>query len=383
MKISKAKQVLEMLIPENGIQYKTPFLRGWPGIGKSYIVREIAKNRKIKIIDIRLSQHDSTDIKGIPRVNEETRTVFWNCMEDLPLEGNVRFDKDSKGILFLDELNRANPQTLQSIFELVQDRRVGGRNLLKNWFIVAAGNVGYEDNTDVTEFDTALKDRFVFIDIDKENFEDWIDWASKNNIDKNIFNFINKFPQYLYTGDETLDERKHLNETIITPRRWEDFSNIIKANSDKEYSLVVNTVGPSILGKTFINFTSFLNELTKIDAYSLLFKYDDNKVTISSLNRDGIYELNRNLVAFIHNHLDNKIRNEEDSELVFKNFHKYITEDVKHEDHVISIFKDIVGTKSAINDKGVAFANKYVSKFPDQKDKIGRIIVEAMTGIKL
>jgi MoxR-like ATPase len=46
-----------------------PMICGSPGIGKSDIIREIAKAFKLKIIDLRLSQCDPTDMLGFPTHN--------------------------------------------------------------------------------------------------------------------------------------------------------------------------------------------------------------------------------------------------------------------------------------------------------------------------
>jgi MoxR-like ATPase len=40
----------------------TPMLSGHPGIGKSSIYAQIAKRFKLKLIDVRLSQYDTTDL---------------------------------------------------------------------------------------------------------------------------------------------------------------------------------------------------------------------------------------------------------------------------------------------------------------------------------
>lgn len=42
-----------------------PMVLGSPGIGKSDIIRAIAKDFKLKVIDMRLSQLDPTDLNNI------------------------------------------------------------------------------------------------------------------------------------------------------------------------------------------------------------------------------------------------------------------------------------------------------------------------------
>ena len=50
------------------------FIHGSPGIGKSYIVNDIAKQKGLEIIDVRLSQLDAVDLRGIPSIsNDQTK----------------------------------------------------------------------------------------------------------------------------------------------------------------------------------------------------------------------------------------------------------------------------------------------------------------------
>lgn len=93
------------------------FLHGSPGIGKSYIVNDIAQREKLAIIDVRLSQLDAVDLRGIPTI-KENQTV-WMPPVFLPS------DAKSEGILFLDELNSAPLSVQAAIYQLVLDRKIG------------------------------------------------------------------------------------------------------------------------------------------------------------------------------------------------------------------------------------------------------------------
>ena len=44
-----------------------PFIHGSPALGKSSIIHQIANKHKLKMIDIRLSQCDPTDLLGMPK----------------------------------------------------------------------------------------------------------------------------------------------------------------------------------------------------------------------------------------------------------------------------------------------------------------------------
>ena len=51
------------------------FIHGSPGIGKSYITAETAKARGWELVDIRLSQLDPVDLRGIPSI--EGNVTKW------------------------------------------------------------------------------------------------------------------------------------------------------------------------------------------------------------------------------------------------------------------------------------------------------------------
>lgn len=91
------------------IQTDTPlFIHGSPGIGKSYIVSDIAQKNKLELVDVRLSQMDPVDLRGVPSIKDD-QTV-WMPPVFFPK------DPDSEGILFLDELNAAPPSVQAAIY---------------------------------------------------------------------------------------------------------------------------------------------------------------------------------------------------------------------------------------------------------------------------
>ena len=78
--------------------HNTPvMLWGPPGVGKSQIVAQVANQHSVPIIDIRLSQMEPSDLRGIPfRVDDR---VEWAVPSMLPDE--KRHGKS--GFLFLDD----------------------------------------------------------------------------------------------------------------------------------------------------------------------------------------------------------------------------------------------------------------------------------------
>ncbi|MBM4092226.1 MAG: AAA family ATPase [Planctomycetes bacterium] len=148
------------------------FLWGVHGIGKSSFVRQIATDLEIDFVDFRCAQIEASDLRGLPDKGADGRTYFLPPA-DLPTSG--------QGILFLDELNRANHEVLSAAFQLVLDQRVGQYQLPRGWNIVCAGNLENGDYT-VAELDPALRDRFchVLVSAGQLTFDEWADWMSQH-----------------------------------------------------------------------------------------------------------------------------------------------------------------------------------------------------------
>jgi len=237
------------------LQTDTPvFIHGSPGIGKSYIVNDIAQKNDLEIIDVRLSQLDAVDLRGIPTIaNNQT---IWMPPVFLPS------DENSKGILFLDELNSAPLSVQAAIYQLVLDRKIGEYSMPKGWKIVCAGNK-IDDKGIVFKLPSPLINRMVHIVLEAK-FDDFKTWAIKNEIHPFIIGFLGFRPDLLSSEVPSSSET---NPAFCTPRAWEMLSNILKNSND------INKISPIIYGTVGygagIEFTSFVKvykTLPDIDA---------------------------------------------------------------------------------------------------------------------
>jgi len=241
---------LEVLLKTN-----TPvFIHGSPGIGKSYIVNDIAKKHDLEIIDVRLSQLDAVDLRGIPTISNNQ--TIWMPPVFLPTEPN------SKGILFLDELNSAPLSVQAAIYQLVLDRKIGEYTMPKDWAIVCAGNK-IDDKGIVFKLPSPLINRMVHIVLEAK-FDDFKIWAIKNDIHPFIVGFLGFRPDLL---SSEVPGSSETNPAFCTPRAWAMLSQILKNNSD------INKISPIIYGTVGygagIEFTSFVKvykTLPDIDA---------------------------------------------------------------------------------------------------------------------
>ncbi|WP_111977208.1 AAA family ATPase [Algibacillus agarilyticus] len=182
---------------------------GKPGIGKSSVVANIAKQNNLAFVDIRLTQLMPSDLRGIP-VPDQGKT-HWFPPSFLPTKG--------KGILFLDEINMA-PPTMQGVAQqLILDRKIGDYNVPDGWFIWAAGNRA-EDKAAVFKMPAPLANRFLHFDV-AISLDDFKRYALLNNIDSKIIGFLNFRPALLHKPNDN-DPR------WPSPRSWEMASQLLK-----------------------------------------------------------------------------------------------------------------------------------------------------------
>ena len=230
------------------------FLWGPPGIGKSSIVAQIAKEQDIACIDLRLSLLDPTDLRGIPFFNPKENTALWAPASFLP-DGS-----QEKGILFLDELNTAAPMVQASAYQLILDRKIGEYTLPIGWSIVAAGN-RESDRGVVFRMAAPLANRFVHLEMEA-NVEDWRNWAISAEIDSSIVAFISHRPDALFAFN-TKDD----NRSFATPRTWAYVNEIISSTPDEDLimPMVSGAIGEE-LAASYLGFRSVASKIPDIDA---------------------------------------------------------------------------------------------------------------------
>jgi len=232
MDVKNTKKLIHKCMEHN----LTPFLWGKAGIGKSQIIKQIADELKVKCVDLRLGQMEVGDLTGIP--DRDGNTTVWLRPTWFPTD-------DSRGILFLDEINRARLDVLQAVFQLVLDRRLNTHVLPEGWKIVCAGNPAGGDYF-VSDLDPALLNRFVHIKLTPLHTE-FIEHAKGAAFHKSVIGFIHEYPDML--GNEMVDIPL---EIVPTPRGWEMYGKIISGldiNNDADQKLMFEA-GVGIVGST-------------------------------------------------------------------------------------------------------------------------------------
>jgi len=248
-------------------------LHGAPGIGKSHVVidvaKELAKELKLKyvegtygegmfgMIDVRASQLDPSDLRGIPY--PEGDKTKWLIPNWLPTSG--------QGVLFFDEINLAPPSVQAAFYQLINDRKLGDYVVPEGWSIVAAGNRGV-DKANIFPMSAPLKNRFGHVDVAIPSQEEWQKWATQNDVKSDILAFMGFKPSYLFKFDSN-----NKDNAFPTPRSWYRASVLTKHLTGKnptelqeEYELVASQVGEGVA----LEYQAFVKLKDKIDIKEVL-----------------------------------------------------------------------------------------------------------------
>lgn len=226
-------------------------ITGSPGVGKSAIVHEVAKEIGYDIIDYRLSQIDSVDLRGVPSV-KDGRTQ-WNPPNEFPRTG--------KGILFLDEINSASQSVQAAAYQLVLDRKLGTYELPKGWIPIAAGNRTV-DRAIVHSMPTPLRNRFIHFMLES-SIDDWANWAVGAGIAEQAIAFLRFRPNLLdQFADPKQMEKIKDSPTIYTPRSWAMAARFV--NSSQRLTMMGAAVGEGPAAE-FEGYLRVYDELQDLD----------------------------------------------------------------------------------------------------------------------
>lgn len=228
---------------------------GPPGVGKSQIVAEIAVKHQVPVIDIRLSQMEPTDLRGIPF--REGDSVVWSIPALLP---NAKRHGE-RGILFLDEITSAPPTVTAAAYQLILDRRLGEYHVPPSWAIFAAGN-RHGDRGVTYAMPAPLANRFTHYELHAD-LDDWIAWAYRNEIDERVIAFLRFRPELLFEmkSNTTLS-------AFPSPRTWEYADRALKKFGDAPELLLdgLQACVGAAAGIEFKAFMDHIRDLPNIDA---------------------------------------------------------------------------------------------------------------------
>jgi len=269
MKVPEAKIFIRALVEHN--VPLTPCLVGAMGIGKSQIVAQVAKELGIGLIDLRLAQMETGDLVGIPYLNG--KKTFWGQPGWWPEEG-------TKGILLMDEINRAPNDVRQAVFQLILADHHGNRKLHthvlpRGWAVVAAMN---PDNGEyqVETLDKAMVRRFIMLTV-QPDVESWLLWAKENVGEKGAPKVDPAITAFIAANKNLLNLTENFDvEVKPSSDAWTMLSALRAANVipyEAEFEIMAGLVGK----ESATAFRKWLDANYKrpVNGEEILNKYDD------------------------------------------------------------------------------------------------------------
>ena len=264
-------------------------LKGSHGIGKSTILTDYYTAKGMKVVTFFLGQmSDPGDLIGLPNKDEATGKTLFMPPYWFPTDGKPI-------VLFLDELNRARPELLQAVMDLVLNKVLAGKSLPKGSIIMAAVNDG--DEYTVNELDPALVSRFNVYEF-KPSFTDWISWAEYSGVDKRVVNFLQQDPSWL-DGIPNIEGDEPCGLTKSPDRRaWKKVSDYIQSHS--ELSAIDRKAIAGIIGDVamaqFVNSFSAPADVTPKD---ILSSFDEAYPTLVHMRQMELATLAKATLRYI------------------------------------------------------------------------------------
>ena len=252
----------EYLIP--AIRQRPILLMGAPGIGKTQIMEQIARECKIGLVSYTITHHTRQSAIGLPFIKEttfgqETFSVTEYTMSEIIASVYEKMEKTGlkEGILFIDEINCVSETLAPMMLQFLQGKTFGNQKVPEGWVIVTAGNPP-EYNKSVREFDVVTLDRIKRIDV-QPDFEVWKEYAYEQGIHPAVISYLELRRKNFYRMENTVDGR-----IFATARGWEDLSRLIQVyealGKEVDREVVYQYIQHPMIAKDFAAYLALYNK---------------------------------------------------------------------------------------------------------------------------
>lgn len=250
------------------INQRPLLLIGPPGIGKTQIMAQIAKECKIGLVSYTITHHTRQSAVGLPYIKEEefegkAYSITEYTMSEIiaSIYQKMKETGLKEGILFIDEINCVSETLAPTMLQFLQNKTFGNQKVPEGWIIVAAGNPP-EYNKSVREFDMVTLDRVRYINVEA-NYHIWKEYALSKHLHPMILSYLELKPSQFYRIETSIDGME-----FVTARGWEDFSHLITLY--EKLNLDINK-------ETIYQYLHHEEVAEDVEAYYLLYKkYQDN-----------------------------------------------------------------------------------------------------------
>jgi hypothetical protein len=338
------------------------FIWGAPGIGKSELVQGLVDEGELGnalMIDMRLALLEPTDLRGYPFRNPETNQMEWSPPSDLPSQ-DLAASYDNV-VLFLDELNSAPPSVQAAAYQLILNRRIGTYKLPEGVSIVAAGN--RESDRGVTyRMPSPLANRMLHIEM-AVNFEDWQEWATKNEIHPDVVGYLTFAKNDLYDFDPRSSSR-----AFATPRSWSFVSDMIDTG-DLQGSQLTDIITGAVGEGLAVKFIAHRDIAGKLPNPTDILTGKVKKLDTKEVS--AMYSLITSLCYELRDECEKaqKVKKMASWHTMADNFLQYMMDNFETE-------MVVLGARIALKNHQLPFSPKELKSFKDFYKRYGKLIVD-------
>lgn len=377
--INNAKRLIKRALLSNIVSDKpnlavTPLVSGKHGIGKSAMIKSIAKDLDGVCITIDGGTLKEGEITGLPyqykdeagktkfrflpyyaveRIQNEEKRIFYAlgktfkessslagdenkfALNDLSTEERLSAIKNKTVkpvIIFIDEINRTENSVYKELMNILLTRSVNGYEF--PWWVLFVGAMNPSTQNSIyatNEMDPAQLDRFLKIKVG-DNANEWLRYGKNAGISPNILTFIKDNPKCLSSDSKDLNDEE---KPTPSPRGWDMVDTLLKSEpllrdffTEKENDpkvvekdmkdLVTAKLGASVATMFFASMVSQARALTPEEIFADDEKLTATKAAITNLSAAKKVQTCDLMLAFLKENIEFTMLDKENFEKIKK-----------------------------------------------------------------